>query len=120
MSELNDIGQPNQGDRKDKLSEEQLLAYLEGKLSPAGQHEVEQWLAKEGMESDALEGLQDIPAAEVKHTVGRINYQLHNDLGKKKRKRRYISDNKWAWIAIIVILLLVVLGYAIIRLSVKI
>ncbi|MDR3680484.1 MAG: hypothetical protein P4L41_11005 [Flavipsychrobacter sp.] len=119
MSELNDIGQPNRGNRKDGLPEERLIAYLEGKLTPAEQHEVEQWLAMEGMEGDALEGLQNIPAVEARTTVNRLNHQLQNTINYKKRKRRQIADNKWAWMAIIVILLLAVLGYLVIKIAVK-
>ena len=53
MSGLNDI--LNNG--KSMISQEQLIAYLEGRLSAEEQHDVELWLAEEGMESDALEGL---------------------------------------------------------------
>src|SRR3569833_3271394 len=73
-----------------------LLAFLEGRLSPEEQHEVEQWLGSEGMESDAMEGLKNIPPTETRDTVDRINHELRRQLIPKKRKRRQIKDNPWA------------------------
>jgi anti-sigma factor RsiW len=115
MSELNDIWQ----DGKGKLPEEKLMAYLEGRLSPEEQHEVELWLADEGMESDAVDGLKDMEASEAKETTDRLNHQLRKQLMPKKRKRRQMKDNPWAVQAVVIILLLVILAYIIIRLAVK-
>lgn len=113
MTTPNDIWQSGKGE----LPEEKLLAYLEGKLSPEEQYEVETWLAEEGMESDALEGLQSLPANDTRKLVNRINYKLQNDLRKKRhQKRGYFADNKWAWVAVLIVLLLAVLGYAMVRL----
>src|SRR5690606_16756437 len=53
MKELKDIWQEEEG--SGRLLEEQLLSYLEGRLPPEAQHEVERFLADEGLESDALE-----------------------------------------------------------------
>ena len=115
MSELNDIWH----DGKGKLPEEKLMAYLEGRLSPEEQHEVELWLADEGMESDAVDGLKNMQAGEAKETTDRINHQLRRQLRPKKRKRRQMKDNPWAVQAVVVILLLVILAYIIIRLAMK-
>jgi anti-sigma factor RsiW len=114
MDNIKDILANNEG----KLPEEMLLAYLEGKLPPEQQYEVEQWLSEEGMESDAVDGLQQLPHNDTRRTVDRLNHRL-KDLTDKKRKRRYIKENPWAWLAITVILLLVVLAYLVIRMAVK-
>ena len=62
MSELDDI---LKNGNKGKLPEEMLMAYLEGRLNPEQQREVEAWLAAEGMESDGVDGLKELPAAET-------------------------------------------------------
>jgi len=117
MADEKDILKQDDG----KLPEDKLLAYFEGRLSPEEQHEVERWLAEEGMEADALEGLQTIPVHEVKAASAIINHQLSKELSKKKRKRKTsaIKNNPWAWIAVAIILLLVILAYAILRMMTK-
>ncbi|WP_276131820.1 hypothetical protein [Polluticoccus soli] len=112
MSGLDDI--LNNG-HKGKLPEEMLQAYLEGKLGPEQQHEVEKWLAEEGMESDAVEGLKELPAREAKQLVDRLNYDLRHELGKKTRRHSAIKDNQWAWLAILIVLMLCVLGFVVIK-----
>jgi len=115
MSDLKDILQ----DGKGKLPEDKLLAYLEGRLSPEEQHEVEQWLSDEGMESDAVEGLKNIQPAETRDTIDRINHALRKQLIPKKRKRRQIKGNPWAVQAVVIILLLIILAYIVIRIATK-
>lgn len=109
---------PFDGDGKKSLSEDKLMAYLAGKLSPAEQNEVEQWLAEEGMESDALEGLREQQPEETKHIVNRLNHNLRKTLHIKKRKRRGMNTNYLAWIAIVIILMLAVLAYIVIGKSI--
>lgn len=117
MSRLNDI--LSQGE-KGRLPEDKLLAYLEGRLSPQEQHEVEKWLADEGMEGDAIEGLQQLDAGDAKYSVSKLNHKLRQELLNKKHHRKTaIKDNPWAMIAVIVILLVTILAYIVIRLAVK-
>lgn len=114
MADQQDISQHGQG----RLPEDKLMAYLEGRLSPAEQREVEALLAEEGMESDALEGLQQLPADKTRGMAERINYRLQHDLKKNRhRGRKGFTDNKWGWVAVLVILTLAALAYIIIRLS---
>ncbi len=117
MSELNDI-LSSSGNGKGKLPDEKLMAYLEGKLSPEEQHEVEEWLSGEGMESDALEGLQALAPEETKKAVGKINYDLRKELGaRNKRRTKHIKDNKWSWLAILIVLMLAIVCYIAIRVA---
>ncbi|PZF74952.1 zf-HC2 domain-containing protein [Taibaiella soli] len=117
MSGLQDIWQNND---PHGLSQEKLMAYLEGKLSDEERHEVEAWLANEGMEADALEGLMDIPAEETQESVNRLNFQLRQQLiQKRERRKRYIRETPWSWVAIGVILILAALAFWIIHLSLK-
>lgn len=118
MSDVNDILSTGSGNGKVKLSEEKLMAWLEGKLSAEEQHEVERWLADEGMESDAMEGLRELHPSETKHIVGKLNHNLRKAIIGKKRKRRPLASNQFTLIAIALILLLVVLAYIVIRKSI--
>lgn len=114
MSELNNIWQ-NEGS---KLTEEKLKAYLEGTLSTEEQHAVEQWLAEEGMEADALEGLKALPANESAAITQRINHSLQHELHKKARRRsKVIKDNNWAWVAVIIVLMLCIVAYVVMHYS---
>ncbi len=115
MSDQNNISPFGEG--KQKLSEDMLLAYLEGKLSPAEQHEVELWLAEEGMESDAMEGLKALQPHETKHTVNKLKHELRKTMTGKKRKRRPFKPDVTQWIAIGIILLLAVVAYIVIRIA---
>lgn len=113
MSDENNILSTGGGKRR--LPEDKLMAYLEGKLSAAEQHEVELWLADEGMESDALEGLRKLKPQEAIHSVNKLNHHLHKTLLNKKRKRRRPKTDQFTWIAIAIILLLIVVAYIVIR-----
>lgn len=116
MSELNDIFSNDRG----RLPEEKLMAYLEGKLSPGEQREVEAWLAEEGMESDALEGLQQLAPEETKQSAARLNNELHKMItSKKERRQKQIRNTPWSWTAILVILLLAILAYIVLHMMLK-
>ncbi|HRO43867.1 MAG TPA: hypothetical protein PL009_13605 [Flavipsychrobacter sp.] len=106
---------PNE-DGRQRLSEEKLQDYLAGRLSKEEQHEIELWLADEGMESDAVEGLQKLSAAETQDAVNKLNENLRKQISGKKRKRKdYYKDNQWALIAIITVLIFAVIAYLVIQ-----
>lgn len=108
MSELYDILHSN----SHPLTEEKLVAYFEGKLSPQEQHTVEMWLAEEGLEADALEGLKTMSIDETRKITQQINHTLQTSLHKNKRRRHeYIRHDNWAWIAVIIILALSIMAY---------
>ena len=118
MSDQNNISPLGPGNGgKEPLSEEKLMAYFEGKLSAAEQHDIELWLSEEGMESDALEGLRSMPPADTRHTVNKLKHDLRKAITGKKRKRRPVKTNYLSWIAIVIILLLVVVAYIVIRIA---
>ena len=118
MSDQNNISLFDTGsDGNKKLSEDMLMAYLEGKLSPREQHDVEIWLAEEGMDSDAMEGLQALRPEETKQTVNKLKHELRKTIVSKKHKRRPLQTNYNGWIAIAVILLLAVVAYIVIRMA---
>ncbi len=97
------------------LPEDKLLAYLGGTLTGDELHKVELMLAGEGMESDALEGLQGFDAMEAKAVARKLNNQLQQSLKKKKRRsRREMVEQRWAWIAVAIILLITVVAFIVI------
>lgn len=101
-----------------KLTDEVMRAYFAGELSEAEQHEVEQWLADTGMEADALEGLQNMQIDELNNITKNLNLQLERHIRKQPRRRsKPIKDNYWAWVAVIIILLLCIAAYMLMRLS---
>lgn len=106
---------PEQG-KANRLKEDQLLAYLEGKLPPDAQHDIEMWLADEGMENDALEGLQGMTAPERNASINKLNSKLKRTLAqnKKRRKSRLKADNN-ILMAVFIILILTVAAYYVIR-----
>lgn len=105
------------GPGKGKLPQEKLLAYLEGKLPPDEQHEVEQWISEEGMESDALDGLRQMPATERGQSISKLNHRLRKSLMHKTRKRRKLKTDYNVLAAVFIILLLAVIAYLVIRYS---
>lgn len=118
MSEEQYILPPDERDNnKPPLSEDQLMAYLEGRLPAAKQHEVEQWLASDGMESDAIEGLHGLDAGATKQTVSRLNHNLRKTLVGKKKTRRKMNTDHFIWFATGLILLLIIVAYIVIRMA---
>lgn len=121
MSEQDNI--PNQqGDGKISLGargqhpgEARIMAYLEGKLSLEEQREVEAWLNEEGMESDAIEGLQQLETSDVRQSAQRINHQLRRNIGSRKKKRREPQSNSTTIVAIGIILLLAIVAWVVIK-----
>ena len=114
MSDTNDILE-NSG--KKRIPEDKLMAYIEGKLSPAEQREVELWLADEGMESDAMEGLQTLKPQDTVHSVNKLNHSLRKAISGKKRGRRKPNTDQFTWLAIFIVLLLIVVAYIVVRKS---
>lgn len=114
MSEIGNILNNN----TNGVSPEKLTAYLEGRLPVEEQREVEMLLSEEGMESDAIDGLKGVDAAEIKNITEKINYRLRYDIRKQShRSRKLFSDNKWAWLAVLMVIILCVLGYLVVKMA---
>jgi anti-sigma factor RsiW len=100
------------------IDNQKLMDYLSGKLSEQEKHEVERWMADNDFENEAMEGLQDIPAKkDLNLYVDQLNKELNQYIQQKKqrRERRKIKDYPWIYLAIFLILVLVILGYIVIR-----
>lgn len=102
------------------LSDEQLMAYMEGKLSAEEQRIVEELMSDAGAEADAIEGLQMMHPVESKRMVAELQRKLHTELlrNNPKRKNKFAEDY-WGWIAVVIILLLMIVGYIVVRIASK-
>lgn len=112
---MNDRDDILNNEEKGALSEAKLLAYFEGRLSLEEQREVELLLSDDGLESDAMDGLQELSASEIKVASAELKYKLNKDLKTTSRRRKPYNDPKWTILAIFLILMLCVLGFIVIR-----
>jgi hypothetical protein len=100
------------------IDNQQLMDYLNGKLSGDALHEVEKSMTDNEFLNDAVEGLQRLEGkASMQSHVDQLNAAMQKSLAKKKarRLRRRLKDQNWTYIAIILVIVLCVLGYIVIR-----
>ncbi len=110
--------QPNLKDILSQMSadidQETLLLYLQGKLSPEKQHELEKQILDSEFAADAIDGLQDF---KDKKKLALVVEQLNNDLKKKtarkkaRRQKRTLQSEPWLLLSLAIILVLVVICY---------
>lgn len=115
MAELDDIFSNN----KRKLSDEELLKYLDGKASAEETHAIERAMADSSFENEAVEGLEQFKKREhLNDYVLNLNKNLQQQLAQKKQRKekRKIKEIPLAVITVIIILILCVLGYIAINL----
>lgn len=100
------------------VGEQQLMDYLDGRLSPEQAHEVERLMAESGFLDDAVEGLSGM---KDKQRVAGILRELNRNLQVKVRKQRHRKTHLLPGqqtitiIALLAILALVTLAYVIFR-----
>jgi len=100
------------------IDNQKLMDYLSGKLTEQEKHEVERWMVDNDFENEAMEGLQDITAKkDLSVYVDQLNKELNQYIQQKKqrRERRRLKDDPWIYLAIFLILVLVVMGYVVIK-----
>jgi anti-sigma factor RsiW len=100
------------------IDNQQLMDYLQGKLSAGESHEVEKMMAEDHLLNDAMEGLQGIPdKKDIQTYVGQLNRELQKSLTKKRRRRekRRLKEGPWGYVAIIVIVMLCIAAYYVVR-----
>ena len=100
------------------IEQEKLLDYLNKKLSAAEAHEVEKQMADDEFMNDAVEGLEHF---KNKKDLSLLIEQLNSDLKKqtekkkKKKEKRKLKDQPWFYITLITLLLLVIIGFVLIK-----
>jgi len=105
----------------EKLTDEDLLKYLNGNLSEEDKNRIEIKITG-SFESDALDGLKQIKDKEqIQGHIQQLNQKLPQLLRHKKHwsKKKEIKDLQWIIIAIVILLLLCIMGYIVIKMNNK-
>lgn len=113
MTDLKDILHQDE-----EMSQEELLRYLEGNLTPEERFAIEKKMADSVFINDAVEGLQEFQDKQkLQQYASQLNLQLKKQTAKEKKRKlkKGIKDQNWVLISIVTILLLCVLAYQVIR-----
>src|SRR4051794_28411056 len=105
----------------EKLTDEDLLRYLNGTLSEEERNKIEIKITG-SFESDAVEGLNQIrDKNQIPGYVKQLNQKLPQILRHKKRwsKKKELKELQWILVAIIILLLLCIMSYLVIRMHHK-
>jgi CHASE3 domain sensor protein len=108
--------------KEEEMNDEELLKYLEGNLSEEEKHKVEKKLASSSFANDAAEGLNEFDnKKDINEYVQQLNNNLHKHLAEKKKRKekRKLKDYPWIVIAVIIILALCIIAYAVISMHNK-
>jgi hypothetical protein len=100
------------------IDNQKLMDYLSDKLSQEEKHEFEKNIADSEMLSDIVEGLENLKnKKDVSSLVEQLNINLKKQLEKKKarKKKREIKDMNWLYFSIILILIIILIGFFIIK-----
>jgi len=103
---------------EDDLRDEDLLKYVQGNISKDDQHKVERQMADSDFVNDAMEGLQSVRNKKsIDNYVEELNRNLQKQVSAKKQRKekRKLKDQPWIIIAVVVVLGLCILAYAVIR-----
>jgi anti-sigma factor RsiW len=95
-----------------------MLDYLDGKLSEEDKRAVELQLAESDFEADAMEGLSQIGnKARIGGIVTELNEKLHRRTRQRRKRlfRNGMTFPLWLAYATIIIIMLVVIGFIILR-----
>ncbi len=94
-----------------------LTDYLNGKLTNIQQHEIESNFSEEDpFVQDAIDGLKENTNHNIDFTIYEINKNIEKKLQlKRKKEKRKLNTGSLTIIAISLILLLVILGFILIK-----
>jgi hypothetical protein len=101
-----------------QISEQKLMDYLEGRLSPEESHEVEKLMADSGFVDDAIEGLSQMKDKQKIATIlQELNGQLNTKIKQKTRKNKLLIPNQLTLTiaTTVTVLFLIVIAYVIYR-----
>jgi anti-sigma factor RsiW len=100
------------------IEQDKLLDYLNKNLSAAEAHELEKQMADDEFMNDAVEGLENFKnKKDVSLIVEQLNNELKKQTAKKKarKEKRRLKDQPWLYITIVTLLILVIVGYVMIK-----
>ena len=102
------------------IDQDKLLDYLNRQLSDKEQHELEKQLNDDPFMSDAMDGLAELhPKTDVSAMVQELNSGLNRQLRKKKKTKNFFKQDTSLYYSIALILLLIVVGYVVVRMFLK-
>jgi anti-sigma factor RsiW len=104
--------------RHPSVDPKKMLDYLDGKLSEEDKRAVELQLAESDFEADAMEGLSQIGnKARIGGIVTELNEKLHRRTRQRRKRlfRNGMTFPLWLAYATIIIIMLVVIGFIILR-----
>ena len=96
------------------LQDEWLLKYQEGTLQPEEEHLVEQWLATQTPESEAIEGLKTLKKGQARHMQHSLHASINKTIKNKRNKRTHPPQYITTY-AVILVLLLACIGFIILK-----
>ena len=102
------------------IDNQKLMDYISDKLSAEEKHSLEEAMIDSEMMNDAMEGLDGFKnKKEVSALVEQLNTNLKKQLEKKKSKKlkRKIKDLPWLYLTIILILIIILVGFLVIKKS---
>ncbi len=105
-------------DEDEKMSDEELMKYLEGSLSEEEKEAFEQKAVGSEFLSDAVEGLKQFRnKRKLDEYVQQLKKDLHNNLTSRKQRmeKRRLKDNRWVLLAVLMILATCIIVYIVIR-----
>ncbi len=117
MKKMNNIDNILNANNTD-LTEDLLLKYVEGKLPKEAAYSVEKAMANSQFVNDAVEGLENFKNKKnIQQLIEELNSQLQKQTIKPKikREKRKIKFIDGILIAVIIVLILSMLGYAVIH-----
>lgn len=102
------------------LSEQQLLDYLNGRLSDEEMHLTETHITGCEFCSDALEGLAEVKnRGQIPLIVRQLHHQLRHELQSHQSKARKVKMYTWLSALVFVILLILLIAFMAIHFSLK-
>ena len=106
-------------DNNKDIDNQKLMDYISGKLSAEQKHEVEKLMADNAFLNEAIEGLQQAGKENSILAAEQLNKQLRSYLQqrKKKREKKLFPVSTWTYVAVIFILIVAIIVYAVIKLK---
>lgn len=105
-------------DNNPGLDANKIADYLNDKLPPAEKHEVEKAFSEAGIESDAIEGLQEFKSPKDAIALAdQLNKKLQQQLAEKRNQKqsKKPSNLYWLYLAIILIVVIIVIAFFLIQ-----
>lgn len=100
------------------IDNQKLMDYLSKKLSAQESHDLEKMMAEDDFMNDAVEGLEQMNnPKKVGISVDELNKELQKQIAKKKnrREKRKLKEQPWAYVAIILLLILAIVSYIVVK-----